>query len=261
MASAISRIAVIGAGGAAREIRWLIEDINGIEPSYEFAGYVVSDPDSPGEYDDRDSIVGAFDDLREGRLAVEAVAIGIGSPATRYSMGERLASDLPTVAMPTLIHPSVIMDVGSCTLERGVIVSAGSIVTVNVHLRAYALINRACNIGHEAVVGAGVVVNPLASISGGVVIGDRTLVGTAAAVLQYITVGKDAAVGAGAVVTEDVADGTTVVGVPAMATAVGHHPTWCLERFHLLANLFLRRKSIHTRYIPTFSYNCSLVTF
>jgi acetyltransferase-like isoleucine patch superfamily enzyme len=63
-----------------------------------------------------------------------------------------------------------------------------------------------------------VVINPLASISGGVVIGDRTLIGTAAAVLQYINVGSDASVGAGAVVTKDVADGTTVVGVPARPT-------------------------------------------
>jgi len=216
--SRLPRIAIIGAGGAAREIRWLIDDINSIEPSYEFAGYLVSEPDSPGRYDDVDNIVGAIDDLYERGLAIEAIAIGIGTPATRYSIGQRLTSDLPAITMPTLVHPSVVMDATSCTLERGVIVSAGAIVTVNVHLRDYVLINRACNIGHEAIVGAGVVTNPLASISGGVVIGDRTLIGTAAAVLQYINVGSDASVGAGAVVTKDVADGTTVIGVPARPT-------------------------------------------
>ena len=82
-----SRIAVIGAGGNAREIRWLIDDINRIEPSYEFAGYVVSDPGSPGEYADRDNIVATLDDLYAGRLEVDAVAIGIGDPAVRYTIG------------------------------------------------------------------------------------------------------------------------------------------------------------------------------
>ena len=182
---------------------------------YALAGYLVSDPDSPGRYDDLESIVGAIDDLYEGRLGIDAIAIGIGTPSTRFSIGQRLTSELPAITMPTLVHPSVAMDATSCTLERGVIVTAGAIVTVNVTVRDYALINRGSNIGHEAIVGAGVVINPLASISGGVVIGDRTLVGTAATVLQYINVGSDVSVSAGAVVTKDVLDGTTVTGVPA----------------------------------------------
>ena len=77
MARPLPRIAVVGAGGNAREVRWLIDDINSVEPSYDFAGYVVSDPGSPGRYDDRDNIVGAIDELYEGRLAIEAIVIGI----------------------------------------------------------------------------------------------------------------------------------------------------------------------------------------
>ncbi len=215
MAKRLARIAVIGAGGNAREVRWLIGDINSIEPSYEFAGYVVSDPGSPGRYDDRDNIVGAIDELYEGRLAIEAVAIGIGDPAVRYSIGERIAAELPAMVMPQLVHPSVVMDAPSCHLGSGTILSAGAILTVNITVENYAMINRACNIGHEAIVGAGVLINPLASISGGVVIGDRSLIGTSATVLQYVKVGDDATVGAGAVVTKDVSPGTTVVGVPA----------------------------------------------
>lgn len=215
VARRLPRIAVVGAGGAAREIRWLIDDINSIEPSFEFAGYVVSDPWSPGEHDDHENIVGAIDDLYDGRLTIEAIAIGIGDPVVRYSIGERIAAELPGVTMPHLVHPSVVMDVKSCTLGHGTILCAGAIVTVNVTVKAYTMINRACNIGHEAVVGSGVVINPVASISGGVVLGDRTLVGTAATVLEYTKVGNDVTIGAGAVVTSDVLDGTTVVGVPA----------------------------------------------
>ncbi len=46
-------------------------------------------------------------------------------------------------------------------------------------------------------------------------VGVNAWIGAGATVLPRITIGHDAIVGAGAVVTEDVPDGTTVVGVPA----------------------------------------------
>lgn len=219
MAERPARIAIVGAGGNAREIRWLIDEINRNEPSYQFIGYVVSDPGSPGEYDDRANTVGAIDDLFDGRLAVEAVAIGVGDPAFRYAIGLRISTELPSVILPRLVHPSVMMDETSCELGDGAIICAGTIITVNVSVGDYAMVNRACNIGHEAVVGAGAQINPLASISGGVTLGERVLIGTSATILQYVTIGHDATVGAGAVVTKDVADGQTVVGVPARPMA------------------------------------------
>jgi len=77
------------------------------------------------------------------------------------------------------------------------------------------MVNLACTLGHEAVLGAGCVLNPTVNISGGAVLGDRVLVGTGAQILQYVEVGADATVGAGAVVTANVEPEVTVVGVPA----------------------------------------------
>ena len=83
-------------------------------------------------YDDRESTVGAIDDLFEGHLTVEAIAIGIGNPVVRFSIGPNIATRIPAIAMPHLVHPSVIMDETSCALRQGMIVRAGAIVAVNV---------------------------------------------------------------------------------------------------------------------------------
>ena len=51
--------------------------------------------------------------------------------------------------------------------------------------------------------------------------GELTLVGSGARVLPGVTVGSGVTVGAGAVVTTPVADGVTVVGVPAATRPTG----------------------------------------
>ncbi len=50
-------------------------------------------------------------------------------------------------------------------------------------------------------------------------IGNRTAIGSGAIIMCGITIGCDVTIGAGAVVTHDVADGKTIVGVPARALA------------------------------------------
>ena len=53
----------------------------------------------------------------------------------------------------------------------------------------------------------------------GPIIGDRARIGVAAVLLPHVRVGAGAIVGAGAVVTRDVADGATVMGIPARPTS------------------------------------------
>lgn len=211
----LQRLVVIGAGGCAREVEWLIDDINRERPTFDVLGYVISDLSKVSEYDSRDRILGDFDWLRRTEHAFDAIALGVGFPAARVRLASELQARFPSKSFPSLVHPSVLFDRKSCRFDEGTIVSAGSIVTVNVHLLPFVLINRSCNIGHEVTIGAGCVVNPMVAISGGVQVGDGVLVGTGAKILQYLRVGDGATVGAGAVVTKNVPPGDTVVGVPA----------------------------------------------
>jgi sugar O-acyltransferase (sialic acid O-acetyltransferase NeuD family) len=206
-------IVVIGAGGMAREVRWLIEDLNAAGAQYEFLGYVVTNLSKLGEHDSKDEVLGDYCWLEKNKI--DCLAIGIGTPTARLKVTGELKARLNGMEYPALVHPTAILDRKSAKIEEGVLVCAGVVATLNITLRAFALCNFGCTLGHEATVGRGSVVNPGANISGGVVLGDGVQVSTGAQVLQYLTVGEGATVGAGSVVTRDVPAGLTVVGIPA----------------------------------------------
>jgi sugar O-acyltransferase (sialic acid O-acetyltransferase NeuD family) len=210
------RIVVIGAGGFAREVEWLIRDISRAgQGYYDFAGYVVSDTSKLGQHDS--PVLGDLSWLEKNASSVQSLALGIGNPAIRNRLGAELVQRFPQLGWPALVHPSVHVDRGSCTIGHGVLLCAGVIGTVNITFEPFCMLNLACTVGHEAVIGAGSVLNPTVNISGGVTLGRGVLIGTGAQILQYVKVGEGAQVGAGAVVTKDVLAGTTVVGVPAKA--------------------------------------------
>lgn len=213
----VERIAILGAGGFAQEVRWLISEINAERRHFEFVGYLVSDLASLGEHDDRDSVLGELDWLDQNPNALDALALGIGAPEVRARLGSQLSSSHPQVRWPALIHPTVRFDVQSCEVGAGVVLCAGTIGTVDLVIEPFCMVNLACTLGHGARLGAGSVVNPTVNISGGVDVGCRVLIGTGAQILQYVRIGDDAIVGAGAMVHRDVAAGQTVAGVPAKA--------------------------------------------
>jgi sugar O-acyltransferase (sialic acid O-acetyltransferase NeuD family) len=209
------RIVIIGAGGAAREIASALRSINQTRPQYEFLGYVVSDLARLQPRDSRDQVLGDFGWLEANRNSIDALAIGIGTPATRLRLAAELRHLLPAIEWPAIIHPTAIIELDSARIEEGCFIGAGVTATVNISLEPFVLCNFGCTLGHESRIGAGSVVNPGANISGGVVIGPGVLVGTGAQILQYLQIGAGATVGAGAVVTRNVPEGLTVLGVPA----------------------------------------------
>jgi sugar O-acyltransferase (sialic acid O-acetyltransferase NeuD family) len=210
---AVRTLVIVGAGGHARELAWLVDDINRGSETFRFLGFVVSDLRRASGHDS--PVLGDFDWLDANRSIVDAVAIGIGSPAARLAVADRLADEFGSFETPALIHPTAQFDVASTSIDRGAAICAGAIATVNVAIGSFASIGVSVTIGHESRIGKGCVVNPGANISGGVTLGEGVLVGTGAQILQYLTIGERASVGAGAVVVKDIAEGTTVVGIPA----------------------------------------------
>jgi len=210
------RIVVIGAGGFAREVKWLIQEIGQATPGLEFAGYVVSDLSRLGEHDSRDEVLGDYGWLRAHAAEFDGLALGIGTPAVRLKVARELLPEFPAARWPALVHPTVRLDRATAEIGPGVLLCAGVIGTVHVKLRPFSMVNLACTIGHEAEIGEGCVLNPTVNVSGGVVLEEGVLVGTGTQILQYLRVGQGSTVGAGSVVTRAVPEGVTVVGTPAV---------------------------------------------
>jgi len=206
-------IVVLGAGGLAREVAWLIEDINRASPTWNLLGYVEKDAQRVGSVIDRYPVICSEDKLADMDVAV---AIGIGTPAIIQKVASQFAG-YANLTFPNLIHPTALFDAATLCLGRGNIITAGNILTIHVHLGSFNILNLGCTVGHDAVLGDCCVVNPGAHISGYDKVGNACLVGAGATVLENLQIGDKATVGAGSVVIKNVKAGSTVMGVPAKA--------------------------------------------
>lgn len=231
-ASGPAPLVVFGAGGHGREVLDIVEAVNVVAPTWRVLG-VVADTDPLGAAVD-DHFRSAFRrrgyvylgpnpdaSWGVGRGAVPdavpsatAFVIGIGDPAARARIDQRIASEHGSLYLATLVHP--IASLGSDNrIGAGCVIAAGARVTTNVSLGRHVHLNINATVSHDCVVDDYVTCAPGSTVCGDVRIGANTYIGAGATIIQGRRIGRNAKVGAGAVVVDDVADGVTVVGVPA----------------------------------------------
>ena len=99
-------------------------------------------------------------------------------------------------------------------MGQGNIICAGSILTVDISISDFCIINLDCTLGHDIKMDSFVTIYPGGNISGCVYIGECSEIGTGAKIIQGKKIGANTVVGAGAVVTKDIPDNCTAVGCP-----------------------------------------------
>ena len=157
-------------------------------------------------------VVGDTSRLMASLADFDGVIVAIGNNPIRYTKLEALRQARAPIV--SLMHPAAFVS-SHVVVGEGTVVFAGAVVNVDAHLGRGVIINTGATVDHDCVLGDAVHVSPGANIAGGVRVGLRSWVGIGAAVRQLVTIGDDAVVGAGAAVVRDVADGATVIGVPA----------------------------------------------
>ena len=208
----MAKLAIYGAGGFGREVLTLINDINKICNKYDVLGF-YDDGHSAGEVINGYKTLGGIDALNSVTESI-SIVLAVGSPSIKRSILEKIIN--PYVKFPTLIHPSVMIgDEKYVSIGQGCIICGGTIITTDIIINDFVILNLSCTVGHDTVIGRYSAFMPSVNISGEVQIGEGVYVGTGAKIINQLSIGSDTIIGAGAVVAKDIPSSCTAVGVPA----------------------------------------------
>lgn len=215
------RIAIIGAGGHAREQLELVRALNASGHRLHLEGFVLdAEFGGPGDEVAGWPVLGDLEAL--AALGAEVgVVCGLGSSAVRAEMVGRVRRCCgEAVRFATLVHPAAFVG-ESVVLGEGVIVGAAAVVTADATIGEHAHLGVGSVVSHDGRVGAFASLAPGARLAGHVTIGEGAQIGIGAVVRDRITVGAWSQIGAGAAVVEDVPDRVTAIGVPARVVETG----------------------------------------
>jgi sugar O-acyltransferase (sialic acid O-acetyltransferase NeuD family) len=207
----MKKIAVFGAGGFGKEIMMLIEQINAFKLQWQILGF-YDDGVKKGTIINEYEVLGSLSDLNAVTDAI-SIAVAIGDSQIRFDIISRLSN--PQLSYPVLIHPNVLIG-KYVTIKEGAIITANNILTVNIEVGKFVILNLTCTVGHDAILEDFTSLMPSVNISGGVVVREGVYVGTGAQILNHVEIGAWTKVGAGAVVKESLPAHCTAVGVPAI---------------------------------------------
>jgi sugar O-acyltransferase (sialic acid O-acetyltransferase NeuD family) len=141
----------------------------------------------------------------------DRVAISVGQPDTKMRFRELLAAR--GVSFQTLLHPSAVIGATS-EVGEGCMVCPGCIVTANARIGRFVTLNVYATVGHDAVVADYSTIGGHADVTGGATLEVGVFMGSHAVVAPRVRVGAFAVIGAGSVALRNVAERTTVLGVP-----------------------------------------------
>ena len=207
----MKKIAIFGAGGFGREVKWLIDEINSISPEWDFIGYFDDDFSHVTKIDKR-LFLGKITQLNKWKESLSLV-VAVGNPVVKRKIVQQLTNTLIHYAI--LIHPNVVKGKNNVAIGEGSIICAGNILTVYITIGKHVILNLNCTVGHDTIIGDYASFMPNVNISGEVNISEAVYVGTGAKIINQLEIGQNTVVGAGAVVAKSLPANCTAIGIPA----------------------------------------------
>ncbi|CUO44261.1 NeuD/PglB/VioB family sugar acetyltransferase [Clostridium disporicum] len=192
-------IIIIGAGGIAREVAWIIEEINEINKEWNILGFVDDNEEVWGETFNDYKVLGGIDylnNLKEKPYVVVAMA----NPKVKKCIVEKLRNYF---RFATIVHPSIRMS-RFIEVGYGTIVYPGVILTVNTKLGNHVIVSGNCGIGHDTKIGDYSSILWGSNFSGYDVVEDDCLIGVGTSVIQGMKIKQGSILGAGSVVNTDI---------------------------------------------------------
>lgn len=206
------KVVGLGAGGHAKVIIEVLQSKDGVElvgltdSNLLLHGSKVLDVKVLGDDDQLPALI---------QQGITKFFVGVGSVGDA-SLRRRLFTLGKAHRLEPLIiiHPHAVIS-PSAHLGEGTVVFAGVVINAEARIGKNVIINTGAIVEHDCVIGDHVHIATGARLAGAVTVGEGAHIGIGATARQGIKIGKNAVVGAGAVVIKDVADDTTMIGVPA----------------------------------------------
>lgn len=200
---------IYGAGGLGREVLSWVRLLEEYEPIA-----FLDDTITPHTTIKGLSVLGGMNVL--SKVERPLVILAMGNPIIKRTLAQQLQQ--LGVEFPVLVHPSIQLgDSSTIKIGKGSILTAGSILTTEITIGEHVLINLNCTIGHDTTIGSYTSLMCGINVAGEVTCGQSVLIGSGANIRNRIVLGDECTVGMGAAVISNVANGSTVVGVPAKA--------------------------------------------
>jgi sugar O-acyltransferase (sialic acid O-acetyltransferase NeuD family) len=206
-------IVIIGSGGFAKEVAFLIDSINKINHEWNILGYIAKEESDIGKQHGKYKICNSDSWLINSHDNLH-VAFGLADPEIISLIVNKLKSK-GNLSFPNLIHPNVIGDWEQIKIGSGNIICAGNIFTIDIEIGSFNIFNLSCTIGHDSIVGSYNVLNPSVNLSGEVKLGNKNLVGTGTQIIQSLIICDNNKISAGSLIFRDIIIPGTYVGVPA----------------------------------------------
>lgn len=199
---------IIGAGGFGREVASMLLK----HEQYNHIGY-LDEGLAKGTSVNGKEVLGPLKKINDLNYRQLAFVVAIGNSNVRIKIIEDLREfDL---SYPNIIHPHVsIQNVEYVSFGQGNIICNGTILTTNIRIGNFNIINLSCTIGHDSIISDFCSIMPAVNISGGAHLKDGVFVGTGAKLIKATTLGQNSIVGAGAVINTDIESNSIYVGVP-----------------------------------------------
>lgn len=204
----MKKVIILGAGGFAREVIWLIEEINKKSLKFEILGVISNEEDKKISYLylGNDDALESYEDKNIGLI------LAIGSVKIRQRIIKKL--NQMKFDFPNIIANDCILG-NHVKLGRGNIICSHSILTSDITIGNFNIINLSCTIGHDVRIKDFNTINPGSNISGNVYIKNLIEIGTGSKIIQGIVIEEENVLGAGCVVVKNTEPYSKYVGVPA----------------------------------------------
>jgi sugar O-acyltransferase (sialic acid O-acetyltransferase NeuD family) len=208
----IEDLVIVGAGGGAGDVVWLVNDVNGVAPRWRLRGILDDDPAKLGVSIAGVRVMGSIA-MASGLDARFVVCIAhYRRPRTRSDVVARMG--LPNDRFVTLVHPSAAVSPearlgAGCLVFHSVLLNHRAVVGDHVVLSAASIVSHGAIVEDFATMALG------AALCGGSRLARAAYAGARCVIRDGVTVGAGAVVGIGAVVVRDVQPGSVVFGNPA----------------------------------------------